>query len=180
MPLSFHELKALLIKQFGEELMVAENTQALQPSLTVATPQIAAVCQFLYENEQTYFDLLECLTAIDNGPEQETMEIVYHLCSIPYEHTLVLKIVFPRNQNVSGPLPAGSQQVVGSLPVVPTVSHIWQTANWHEREAYDLMGIEFAGHPDLRRILLPADWHGHPLRKDYTEQETYHGIKVKY
>jgi NADH-quinone oxidoreductase subunit C len=66
------------------------------------------------------------------------------------------------------------------LPQVPSISHIFRTADWHEREAYDLMGIYFTGHPDLRRILLTADWEGHPLRKDYQLQETYHGIKVAY
>ena len=68
----------------------------------------------------------------------------------------------------------------GKLPQVPSVSSIWKTADWHEREAFDLVGIEFTNHPDLRRILLPSDWEGYPLRKDYKEQEEYHGIKVKY
>jgi len=66
------------------------------------------------------------------------------------------------------------------LPTISTLSHIWRTANWHEREAFDLMGLWFESHPDLRRILLPADWQGHPLRKDYENMETYHGIKVAY
>jgi NADH-quinone oxidoreductase subunit C len=65
-------------------------------------------------------------------------------------------------------------------PEVPSLSGIWKTADWHEREAYDFFGIQFTGHPNLTRILLPADWEGHPLRKDYVEQERYHGIKVKY
>jgi NADH-quinone oxidoreductase subunit C len=65
-------------------------------------------------------------------------------------------------------------------PKVPTVSHIWRTAEWHEREAFDLMGVEFVGHPDLRRILLPDDWEGHPLRKDYKNAETYQGLKTAY
>jgi NADH-quinone oxidoreductase subunit C len=60
------------------------------------------------------------------------------------------------------------------------VSSIWKTADWHEREAYDLVGVQFVNHPNLTRILLPADWQGHPLRKDYVEQERYHGIQVKY
>ena len=67
-----------------------------------------------------------------------------------------------------------------AAPQVPTVSHIWKTADWHEREAFDLMGIQFSNHPDLRRILLPEDWEGHPLRQDYQAQEYYHGIQVKY
>ena len=164
---AFDLLAELLVNRFGETAVVAENTP-LQPRLRIATERIADVCQFLHENEQTYFDLLECLSAVDNGPGTGTMEVFYHLYSIPYEHALALRIVFPRND------------ASGNLPEVPTVSHVWRTADWHEREAYDLLGIRFAAHPDLRRILLPADWEGHPLRKDYTEQDRYHGISVKY
>ncbi len=170
--MTFSHLKALLVQTFGANVIIDENAQAIQPSLTIATDRIAEVCRFLHENEQTYFDLLECLTALDNGPESNTLEIIYHLYSIPYEHALVLKIVFPRNEITT-------KAIDSQLPQVPTVSHIWRTADWHEREAYDLFGICFVGHPDLRRILLPADWQGHPLRKDYTEQEKYHGIQVK-
>jgi NADH-quinone oxidoreductase subunit C len=89
---------------------------------------------------------------------------VYHLNSIPYEHTLVLRVFVKRD---------GSS-------AVPTVSGIWRTADWHERESYDLVGVRFEGHPDMRRILLPNDWEGHPLRQDYDVQKTYHGIEVKY
>ncbi len=166
--MNFTDIASLLTQQFGTDIIVAENAQGAQPSLTVPTHQIGEVCQFLYENENTYMDFLACLTALDNGMEAGTLEVIYHLYSIPYEHALVLKIVFPRNEKPD------------ALPQVPTVSHVWRTADWHEREAYDLMGIQFTGHPDLRRILLPADWQGYPLRKDYTEQETYHGIQVRY
>lgn len=165
---TFAELKSLLIEQFGEAIVLHEDAAAMQPSLTVPVGKIAEICQFLHQSPETYFDLLECLTAIDNGLEKDTMEVIYHLYSIPYGHALVLKTVCPRNAEP------------GTLPEVPTVSHVWRTADWHEREAYDLLGIRFTGHPDLRRILLPADWQGYPLRKDYQEQELYHGLKVKY
>ena len=140
----------------------------MQPSFTVPARQIAVICKELYTHEQTYFDYLACITAIDNGPEKSSIEVIYNLYSIPYNTSLMLKIDIPRNKPEE------------PLPEVPTVSHIWRTADWHEREAFDLMGIRFTGHPDLRRILLTADWQGHPLRKDYQIQETYHGIKVAY
>ncbi len=167
-PMTFPKLKDLVLQQFGESAVLASDDAALQPSLTIAAERIAEVCWFLHENDQTYFDLLECLTAIDNGPSKGTMEVIYHLYSIPYEHALVLKVALTRNQSGE------------PLPVVPSVSHVWRTADWHEREAFDLVGIAFSGHPDLRRILCAADWEGHPLRKDYQLQERYHGIKAAY
>ncbi len=176
--MTFPDLRDLLTAHFGPEIILAEDAATLQPHLLVPTARIAEVCRFLHENDQTYFDLLECLTSLDNGPgvatsESGTMEIAYTLYSIPYEHHLTLKIRFPRHSKESESTP-------GDLPEVPTVSTVWRTADWHEREAYDLMGIRFTGHPDLRRLFLPEDWQGHPLRKDYTEQEAYHGIKVRY
>lgn len=165
---SFQEIKSLLLQKFGESVILKEDTTNIQPCLTIDVQWIAKVCRELYENPQTYFDFLACLTAIDNGPAKGTMEIFYNLYSIPYELKLVLKVEFPRNKEGE------------DLPSVPSVSHIWRTADWHEREAYDLMGIQFEGHPDLRRILLTADWEGHPLRKDYQLPQTYHGIKIAY
>jgi len=75
----------------------------------------------------------------------------------------MLKVVLPREN-----------------PEVDSVSQVWRTADWHEREAFDMFGIKFNGHPDLRRLLLPADWEGHPLRKDYKHQEYYRDVKVEY
>ncbi len=161
--MTFSEIKQILADEFGESLTLKSDDTALQPSLTVESGQIALVCAFLKNDNRLYFDFLACLTGIDNGPQADTMEVVYHLNSIPYQHQFVLKTTVPRNN-----------------PTVPTVSGVWRTADWHEREAYDLVGIVFDNHPDLRRILLPTDWLGHPLQKDYQEPETYHGIVVKY
>ncbi len=164
--MTFSDIHTLLAAQFGPDVVTA-NEQAIQPFLTVPVDQLVAVCQFLRDDEHLFFDLLACVTAIDNGPTADTMDVVYNLTSIPYGHDLMLKVSVSRS-------PAG-----GKLPVVPSVAQLWRTADWHEREAYDLVGIQFDGHPDLRRILLPADWVGHPLRRDYEEETQYHGIQTK-
>jgi len=130
--------------------------------LTLPAEQILPVCEFLWKNPSTYFDSLSCLTAIDQGPEAGKMEVIYTLYSIPNHVTLHLRVMLDREK-----------------PAVASVSSVWRTADWHEREAFDFYGIQFEGHPDLRRILLPEDWEGHPLRKDYVEQIKYHGIQVK-
>ncbi|RCR66796.1 NADH-quinone oxidoreductase subunit C [Larkinella punicea] len=165
--MNFSELTELLVAQFGTDGILQTNTANPQPFLVVESTQIAEICRFLRDDDRLFFDFLACMTGIDNGLQVNTMEVVYNLTSIPYEHNLTLKVVLPRNAEGE------------PMPVVPTVSSVWRTADWHEREIYDLVGIHFDGHPDLRRILLPTDWVGHPLRKDYREMETYHGIKVK-
>jgi NADH-quinone oxidoreductase subunit C len=76
-------------------------------------------------------------------------------------------------------LPRWRDDIPGQLPEAPSVSSVWNTAQWHEREVYDLMGVKFLGNTDLRRILCPEDWVGHPLRKDYVMPEEYHGIRSK-
>mgnify|MGYP003653880850 CR=1 FL=1 len=162
------EIKSLLQSKLGSDAIVATIENATPKGLVVAAEKLQDVCLFLRDNEQTYFDSLSCLTAIDNGVEANTIEVNYNLYSIPYNVQLLLRVVVVRNEEAA------------ELPVVPTVSDVWKTAEWHEREAFDLVGITFKGHPDLRRILLPTDWNGHPLRKDYSTQEYYHGMKVDY
>lgn len=157
----FEDIKALLIATFGEEVVLGEDLNCTPKALMIKSGKIDAVCSELFTNKTAYFDSLSCLTGLDNGPEKGTIEVVYNLYSIPYECALMLKSELSRNK-----------------PEIPTVSHIWQTANWHEREAYDLLGIHFIGHPDLRRILMPADWEGHPLQKDYIEPEKYRGMET--
>lgn len=107
--------------------------------------------------------MLSCVTGIDNGPQTGTMEIAYNLYSIPFDLHLMLKITIPRDD-----------------AKVESVSGIWRTADWHEREIFDMFGVHFNNHPDLRRILMPADWEGHPLRKDYKQQAYYRNIKLDY
>ncbi len=165
---NFEEIYDLLLDNFGRDVILESNASIVQPSIQIQPSEITSVCQFLHDSEHTYFDFLSCLTALDNGQAAGTMEVLYHLYSIPYQHKLVLKVVLNRPKDGE------------ALPQVGSVSSVWQTANWHEREAYDLLGIHFTNHPDLRRILLPKDWEGYPLRKDYKHQERYHGIKVDY
>lgn len=164
--MTFEEIKQILVTQFGEQ--IGSEEKGFQPILTAPADKIEALCRFLFEDDRLYFDFLACISALDNGPVLGTMELVYNMTSIPYGHDLMIRVVFPRN--------ADGQP----LPDISTVSHIWKTADWHEREIFDLMGINFVNHPDMRRILLPEDWEGHPLRKDYHVQERYHGIYVRY
>ena len=160
-------IKQILIEQFAERIIL-EEIAGLMPILKVPFAEINSICKFLKSDARCYFDSLSCLTGIDNGPEKNTMELVYNLYSIPYDIKLALKVEVKRN-------------AIGEpIPQVQTVSDVWHSANWLEREIFDLVGIQFTNHPDMRRILMPNDWEGHPLRKDYQQQEIYHGITVKY
>jgi len=127
---------------------------------------IAEVCLELRNNPKTYFDFLSSVTGVDYGVELSRFGVIYHLASIPYQTQLTLKISKENNRDLN------------ELPIFPSITSVYRTADWHEREAYDLAGIFFEGHPDLRRILLPDDWEGFPLRKDYKTAEYYKGIKI--
>jgi NADH-quinone oxidoreductase subunit C len=165
--MSFEEIKALLIAKLGDQVIVGEETGGLQPALLIQPDKIADVCLELRDNPATYFDFLSCLSGVDYGVESGRFGVVYHLTSIPYQTQLVLKISKENSRDEN------------DLPTFPSVSSVYRTADWHEREAYELIGIFFEGHPDLRRLLLPDDWEGYPLRKDYEEAEYYKGIKIK-
>lgn len=159
----------MLTGKFGEGVIEWEEAEALQPGLMIQTDLIVDVCLELRDNPDTYFDFLSCLSGVDHGTEAEDrFGVVYHLASIPYKTQFMLKVR------------AKAPDKPGGLPEVPSVSSVWKTAEWHEREAYDLIGIWFTGHPDMRRILLPDDWEGYPLRKDYKTAEYYKGIKIDY
>lgn len=138
-----------------------ELKNAMPLTLVVDAATLTQVCERLHKNPETYFDMLTCITGVDNGPEANTMEVIYHLYSIPFHQSLMLKVIVPR-ENAE----------------VETLTTIWKSANWLEREVFDMFGIVFKNHPDLRRILMPADWQGYPLRKDYKHEETYRGIKI--
>lgn len=160
--MTFEDITSFLSEKIDGAIEEQDLTSSPK-TLIISPEKILEVCELLFQSRQTYFDQLSCLTGIDNGPEAGTMEVVYSLYSIPREHHLMLRVMLDRKK-----------------PAISSVQHVWRTANWHERETYDLLGIHFDNHPDLRRILLPKDWEGHPLRKDYAEQEKYHGMNVKY
>jgi NADH-quinone oxidoreductase subunit C len=120
-------------------------------TLVVPREQIVAACQHLKATPDFAFNLLADLCGADRGPEEEPrFEVNYHLFSTTKFHRLRLKVLLNEDD-----------------ARVPTVTGVWRTANWHERETFDLFGVRFDGHPDLRRILLPDDWQGHALRKDF-------------
>jgi len=117
-----------------------------------------AIAQFMHDDLELSFDWLGCLTAVDYVVDDQLC-IVYDFYSMQKKHWFAVKVFVDRKK-----------------PIVPSVMDLWSAADWHEREAYDMMGIIFEGHTDLRRILLPEDWEGYPLRKDYEFPREYHGI----
>ncbi len=148
-----------LTERFGGKVLEVK-ADALNPWVRVEAPSVAEIARYLRDDPALAFDSLMCLSGLD-WPKTGTQEVVYHLYSFPHRHRIVLKAQVPRE-----------------APRLPSVEAVWPAANWHEREAFDLLGIVFEGHSDLRRILLPEDWEGHPLRKDYTIPETYHGLRI--
>jgi NADH-quinone oxidoreductase subunit C len=176
--MSGQEFVDRLKAQFGEGVRGA-NLDAIDPWIEVAPESIVDVCTYLRDEPDLRFNLLCCISGVDYfepDPKKAAktgwtphLEVVYHLWSIPNKCSLVLKVVLPRWKD----------DKEGELPEVPSVAGVWRTANWHERETYDLVGVRFTGHPDFRRILLPEDWAGHPLRKDYEMPLEYHGIRCK-
>ena len=165
-----------LQKRFGDKI-TGHNLEAIDPWIEVSPDGLVEVCEFLKSDSKLKFDMLNCITAVDYCEPDEKKakkvswephtELVYHLSSISVKHTLVVKVHLPRWKD----------DVEGELPEAPTVCGVWRTADWHEREVYDLSGINFVGHPNLRRILCPEDWVGYPLRKDYEMPLEYHGIR---
>jgi NADH-quinone oxidoreductase subunit C len=139
------------------------NLDAASPFAVVAADAIVETATFCKTDPDLAFDNLMCLSAVDYPKETPPrLEVVYHLLSYKHDHTFALKVHLPREE-----------------PALATVEGLWGVANWHEREAYDMFGIVFTGHSDLRRILLPDDWVGHPLRKDWVDPDFYNGMHVK-
>ena len=155
------EISAAVKAKFPEAVVDAKLEGVLDPFLKIAPAAILDVARFLHDDAELAFDYLMCLSGMDNG--KGNLGVVYHVASMGKKHKIVLKVEVPV-----------------ATPAVPSVESVWRTADWHEREAFDMVGITFTGHPDHRRILLPDDWEGHPLRKDYRVPEFYQGMKVPY
>jgi NADH-quinone oxidoreductase subunit C len=170
------EIIAALEQKF-EGKIKSKNPDAIDPFVVIEAADLVAACRFLRDDPRLKFEFLNCISGVDYlepdakkapkaGFEPHT-EVVYHLSSFTHRHRIVVKIVLPR----------WKANKTGELPEVPTVTSVWRGADWHEREVYDLSGVRFTGHPELRRILLSEDWVGHPLRKDYEFPLEYHGIR---
>ena len=170
------DIIARLEEQVGDKIK-SKNLEAIDAFIVVEPSNLLAVCRFLKTDSRLEFDFLNCISGVDyleidpkkvakSGFEPH-LEVVYHFSSFRYKHRFVLKVVLPRWKD----------DKPGELPEVPSVTPLWRTADWHEREVYDLSGVFFTGHPNLTRILLAEDWVGHPLRKDYEFPLEYHGIR---
>lgn len=146
-----------LKEKFGDRVL--DLTENVDPFIRVSADAIAEIGLYLRDDEAMEFESLMCLSGVDYP---EHLSLVYHLFSSAHRHKITLKTDLGRED-----------------PGLPTVEGVWRVANWHERETYDMFGIVFEGHSDLRRILCPDDWEGWPLRKDYEVQEYYRGIRVE-
>src|SRR5437879_5556304 len=153
----------LLEQQFGERIK-AKKVDVINPYLEVAPQDLLDICRFVRDDPRLRFELLNCITSVDylepdpkKAPKagfDPHVEVVYHLSSFTHRHRFTLKVMLPRWKD----------NKAGELPEVPSVTSLWRTADWHEREVYDQDGVWFAGHPDLRRSLTSEYWVGHPLR----------------
>jgi NADH-quinone oxidoreductase subunit C len=139
---------AAAIDAFDGDAVTGGKFDRNELTIEIAPPKVVSVCGFLKYDQG--FVRLSSVTGVDRYPAEPRFEVVYHLHSIERKDRLRLKCRLP-----------------GIDPVIESVTPVWRSANWYEREVFDLFGIKFLNHPDLRRIMLPDDWEGHPLRKDY-------------
>lgn len=175
--MQIQDIHKILLDRFGAAVVGESFHPAIDPWIEVAAGSIVEVSTFVRDEPRLLFDHLNDLCGVDyfepDAKKAEKfghaphLEIVYQLSSIKHLHRLKLKVRLPRWKD----------SVAGQLPHVPSISGVWGIANWHEREAYDLVGVVFDGHPNLRRILCPEDWVGHALRKDYEFPLEYHGVR---
>ncbi|MFH1103112.1 MAG: NADH-quinone oxidoreductase subunit C [Pseudomonadota bacterium] len=153
------EVYKLLIDRFGEDLILT-YVETRNPYIKINSDHIQTICTFLRYNPNTNFVFLSSIAGVDY-PQRNEIDIVYHLFSPLLNNLCVLKTSVPRG-----------------LPELESLESVWKVANWFEREIYDLLGVRFIGHSNLKRILLPDDWEGYPLRKDYKEKNAYHDMET--
>jgi NADH-quinone oxidoreductase subunit C len=172
--MTVEEILAVLQAQFRDQHITGPHP-AQDPWLEVPAELWRPCAEFLRDDARLKFDSLTNLCGVDrlnlkpgsSPSEPPHLQLVLHLYSFSHRHRLTLKTRLPRWRD----------DQPGQLPQIASLATVWPIAEWHEREAYDLMGIEFVGHPNLTRILCPEDWVGHPLRKDYDQPLEYHGIR---
>jgi len=155
------EISEKLRSKFGDAILEVKAEALSDPFVKIKPGMLSEISLYLRTDGDLQFDFLMCLSGIDHG--KNILGVVYNLYSMTKRHKITIKVELPAEK-----------------PEVGSVALIWPSAGWHEREAYDLFGIVFTGHPDLRRILLPEDYPGHPLRKDFKVPEFYGGMKVPY
>ncbi len=156
-----NEIHDKINNRFPDGIVEFKPDAVADPYIVVRADLAREICDYLRNDPDLEFDYLMSLSGMDYN--DGNLGVVYHLYSMEKRHRIVVKAKVPKDN-----------------PELPSVEQVWKSANWHEREAFDLFGIVFHGHPDLRRILLPDDWEGYPLRKDYKAQEYYRGMKVPY
>lgn len=150
------EIYQNLKNKFGENVISISEEPHYDTFVEVVPAAIKEIAMYMRDQEELGFDYLSLLTGMDY---KDSLGVVYHIQSLRHGHKIVLKVRLNREK-----------------PELPSIERVWKTANWHEREAYDMFGIIFEGHFDLERILCPDDWVGYPLRKDYTAPTEYHGM----
>ena len=159
--MNIEEIFKLLDEQFPDAVELDKIGDKPPVAVILLPVRFHEIMTFLRNSEDLNFDSLESLSGVDY-PDKENINVIYHLFSTTHLHSLTVKIHLKRKE-----------------PLIDTVCDIWKIANWHERECYDLFGVEFKSHPELRRILLPDDWEGFPLRRDYKTPESYCGMSIK-
>jgi len=170
------EIFEILKSQFPDAVLGIDSSLPTEPIISIDPLKIKEISIFLRDSEELKFDSLMLLSGVDdaNGIKTKdekgfdiinggTLSVYYHLDSVYLKQKVTLKVSAPREN-----------------PEVESVAMVWRSADWHEREAFDLLGIKFLNHPNLIRILMPYDWEGHPLRKDYQNPEFYQGMKISY
>lgn len=137
-------------RQFPDELLEVVEFRG-DTTLVIKPGRLVEICRALRDDPETSFRYLSMIAGLDFLPQSPRFGVVYNLYSHKNHNRITLKTLLADD----------------AAPLVDSVTPVWSAANWHEREVYDMMGIRFKGHPDLRRILMPPDWVGHPQRKDY-------------